>query len=691
MSAIATLSTETASPASAGGSTKSHRSSYWVGVVCLLQMLVMELLVPAWRQSAAFDEGCHVLAGYSYLKKGDFGVNPEHPPAVKLLSALPLLAAPLRSPSFDGIPASKVACFLGGRDFLYSNSVGADRILLRARMAAATLTVLAALLTFAVAYEMFGAAVGLLALCLFVFEPNLLAHGSLITTDMGATLFLLATVYAFYRYLKEPSAVRLIFVGIAAGIALATKHSAILLAPILLLLSLAELAWHDAGCSLARGGRAKHAFRLLGSLVVVGAMSLTILWAFYGFRFAARPNGQTMSPNLEQYLRLIPNPEAEKIVSALAHYRLLPEAYVYGLADVLIAPGYAWSYLFGKVYHEGRWVYFPATFVIKSSAGFLLLLLLLPVALARDRGGKWREFLFLTVATGVYLIAAMNSGFNVGVRHILPIFPFVIVLAAFTAAKVAAYSRAGRYFVAALVLFHVTSSARALPNYLSYANELWGGSANTHALLSDSNVDWGQQLKQTKNYLNKQGISDCWFDYVGRSVADPNYYGIPCRPLPQSGAFDSAGGVVPEHISGTILISATELSGVLWGPGELNPYERFRELHPDGLIANGILVFRGEFDVPLIAAVSHVRMVDALLRGNAPSDSQLSQALDEAESAVSLAPSAVGSYAALGDTMTALNRKDEARAAYRKALELAETNYPEFQSEWIPVLEQKLR
>ncbi|PYV80311.1 MAG: hypothetical protein DMG96_01210 [Acidobacteria bacterium] len=144
--------------------------------------------------------------------------------------------------------------FCWGKPFLYSNTVSADTILFRGRMAAATLTVLAAVVTFAFAHEMFGAAVGLIALLLFVFEPNLLAHGSLITTDMGMTAFLIATVYAFYRYVKRPSAVRLVLTGLAAGLALAAKFSAPLIFFTLPILALCQLIRIDSGNEAQRLG-----------------------------------------------------------------------------------------------------------------------------------------------------------------------------------------------------------------------------------------------------------------------------------------------------------------------------------------------------------------------------------------------------------------------------------------------------
>jgi tetratricopeptide (TPR) repeat protein len=199
--------------------------------------------------------------------------------------------------------------------------------------------------------------------------------------------------------------------------------------------------------------------------------------------------------------------------------------------------------------------------------------------------------------------------------------------------------------------------------------------------------------------LDERGIQDCWFAYSARLAADPGYYQIPCKLLPQRWVPSSEN--MPPHISGTVLISATELSPALWGPGDLNPYASFRELHPDAEIANGIFVFHGEFDVPLLAAMGHVQAAERCL-ANARSPNGLSanetssadqamQALAEAQAAVSLAPGDVGSQTALGDALAALHRPDEAKAAYQRALTLAQTHYPEFQSDWLPALQRKLQ
>ena len=664
--------------------------SYAAVVLALLLVLAVELVIPARRQSATFDEACHLYAGYNYWTRADFGVNPEHPPLVKLIAALPLLKQTL--PGSEPLPIHiKPQCFIGGRQFLYSGQT-ADSMLFKARMAAATLTIAAALAVFAAAYEMFGAIAALLSLLLFVFEPNLLAHGNLVTTDMGLSLFLFATVFAFYRFVQKPSAWWLVLTGVLAGLTLAAKHSGILSIPILCVLALTEILRHDENAPLCRGGRLRCALRLAGSLIIVGLISFGILWSFYGFRYAARPHGQAIIPTISDYSAEIEHPWERSVILFAARHHLLPESYLLGIVDIIVFPvKYMTSYVFGKLYRHSRWFYFPAAFLIKSTLGLLLLLLLVPVAVGLRRTRQKRELLFLLVPPLVYFVAAAQAGFNIGVRHILPVYPFIIVLAAFSAWQLSQLGSAWRYSVAVLLIFQIISSARAFPNYLPYSNELWGGPANTYKLLNDSNVDWAQQLKSTKKYLDKHGIKDCWFDYFGHGlVADPVYYQIPCRPLQDAVDFAPVGNI-PVHISGTVLISAMELSPGLWGPGELNPYVQFQQLRPDILIDDGILVFHGEFDIPLASATAHARAATVVLFAPKVSDAQLQHALSEAQTAVSLAPKDENSQEALGDILMKLNRKDEARAAYQRALNLAETIYPEFHDQSIAGLKQKLR
>ncbi|HUZ05265.1 MAG TPA: glycosyltransferase family 39 protein, partial [Acidobacteriaceae bacterium] len=188
-----------------------------LGAALLLLVFFCELTLSIRQQSLSWDEGDHIFAGYMSLQKADFGINPEHPPLVKALAALPLLFMHLKTPPPKGLAFFKDEAYFDGRDLIFANGgeAEADRIIFRARMAAATLSLLLGLLVFLAAQEMFSTNAALFALALLVFEPNMIAHGAYVTTDMGISCFMFASIYALYRYVKAPSWGRLAMLGLA--------------------------------------------------------------------------------------------------------------------------------------------------------------------------------------------------------------------------------------------------------------------------------------------------------------------------------------------------------------------------------------------------------------------------------------------------------------------------------------------
>jgi hypothetical protein len=238
----------------------------------------------------------------------------------------------------------------------------------------------------------------------------------------------------------------------------------------------------------------------------------------------------------------------------------------------------------------------------------------------------------------------------------------------------------------ALLLFQGVSSLRSFPAYLAYCNELWGGPSQAYRYLSDSNVDWGQQLHATRRYLEQRGVKECWFAYFADGVVDTSYYGIPCKSLPTIATlWLNQPASPPPVIDGPVLISAGTLSGFEFGPGPLNPYEQFKNVRPTAVIQYGVFVFDGRFEVPLAAALGHAQKAGNLLDAK-----QLPEALSEAQEAVTLAPNAVKTNALMGDVLAALQRPEEARRYREKALNLARTVEPEFQVGWAAGLEQTL-
>ena len=656
-------------------------------VVSLLIILLLELTFSIRRETQTWDEACHIFAGYSYWTRDDFGMNPEHPPLVKLLATAPLLTLSLQAPPHLKV-FSKEEDFTSATQFVYSND--AEKSLFRTRMTAAMFTLLLAVLLLAAAREMLGTVAGLIGLVLFVFEPNVLAHGAVVTTDMALSCLLFTTVYAFYRYVKQPSPVKIAITGLAAGLALAAKHSGILVFPILVVLALVEVARRSEGKTTsfqsANESRARRALKLAGAIAAIGAIAVALLWASYGFHLHPRPGLDTQARVID-YASRLHHPMQVKLITAFVRWHLLPEPYLYGLADVGFTADFSHTYLFGKVYPHGQWFYFPAAFVIKSTLALLLLLLFVPVAICVKRMDRGRELLFLVIPVAIYFGVVLTSGMNIGVRHILPVYPFLMALAGWAAAKLIEGKRQWAYLFALILVFDVISSVRAFPVYLAYSNELWGGPSQTYKYLSDSNVDWGQQLKATKKYLDGRQVNQCWFAYFAQVVADPAYYGIPCKPLTTiASVWLQPSIAVPASIDGPVLISAGTLSGYEFGPGTLNPYDQFQKLHPTAVIEDGVFVYDGHFEIPLASALNHVTQSQLLAQEN-----HLDESLAEAQLAVALAPDSFQTQSRLGFLLLQLNRPDEAREHLRRALALAETIHPEFRDEWtVPGLKSAL-
>jgi hypothetical protein len=370
----------------------------------------------------------------------------------------------------------------------------------------------------------------------------------------------------------------------------------------------------------------------------------------------------------------LPSHAQTRIILWLAHRHLLPEAYLYGLVDMQVFGSHIPSFLLGRVHRGPTWNYFLIAFLIKATLPMLVLLLLLPFV-AKDWKSHRRELFFVSMAPILYLIISLAAPQNIGVRHILPVFPFAILLAAVSAWLLARRSRAGYYAVLVLLLFSIVTSLRIFPDYLAYSNEAVGGPSHGYRLLTDSNVDWGQSIKEVREYVVKEHIQDCWFvPPGGAAFSNAKYYGIPCKPMPS--LFERAVGaplpVIPETVHGTVLVSATEAAGLFAGPGPMNPYWDLLWRKPDDMVGHAVLVFHGDLHLPLAAAEGHESTAIRLLQTGNPE-----QALAEARTAVALAPSSPDAQATLGAVLWKTNQRDQAQKAFQAARTFAHQQDPE--------------
>ena len=661
-----------------------------LGVTALLLVVWLQLMFSVRRESISWDEPDHTFAGYMGWKAHDFGWNPEHPPLVKAVATLPILGMDLYVPASKG-RSFKVETALDGAEFNARN-ISKD-ILGRMRMAVSVFPMLLGLLIFLAAREMFGTAAGFIALALYAFDPNFLAHGALVTTDTGVSCFIFATVYAFYRWVKSPTGWRLAAVCVAAGLALGSKHTGLLALFMIGILGVCEAAWPTRSVASEADGTASDSRKRFGfgrltlALGIVTVAAVIILWSFYGFRYSARPAGLAIDPPFEETAAHVSNLALSETLLTVSKFRLLPESYLYGIADISGVNDFYTAYLFGKVYPHGSHWYFLWVLLIKSTLPFLILLACALVLVARGKLGGRREVLFLTIPPLFYLLIAMASHMNIGVRHILPMYAFLYVLTAGGAALLWRRSRVWAAVICVLLAWQAVGSLRVYPDYMAYANEAWGGPSATHKYLSDSNTDWAQQLIATKKYLDQRGIKDCWFVFFAQGAIDPASYGIPCKPLPiiETIWWLDIPLDTPKTINGTVLVSASDVAGFEFGPPPLNPYEQFKYVTPKDVIGHGVNVYEGQFDISLAAAHERAYEATRLMR-----EKKFDEAVARAREAVNLAPDAAYENATMGYAFEAAGRRDEAIPYYQKALHIAETVQPEFQGDYASAMRAKL-
>lgn len=656
---------------------------FW-GVAVLLLVIVLQLVLMARDNSATFDEPFHIYAGYLQWKHGYVLLNP---PLITSFFTLPLLGMNLPEPPLTSdLPGGERTYdnleFQGGKALVFQNDTNA--ILFRTRMTAMVFTVVLALLVFAAARDMFGVGAGLIALGLMAFDPTLMGHSALATLDAGNACLMFWAIYAFYRYVKSPTAWRLIATGVIVGLALAAKHSAILLFPTMGVLAIIEVVWRgklelELAAPPVRAGR--HALRLALALTVILAISMTILWGSYGFRYAPG-DAVPFNPPMKTQLDRVPSALEGRLLGEIDGLHLLPAPYTYAFANILRQAKSYTSYLMGVAYPHAVWFYFPITLLIKSSLTFLILLVISAGAVAIGAVRLSRGILYMGISALVFMAFAVTGGMNIGVRHILPVYVFLSVPIAGASWSLMQRNRSWIYAVVALLVFQAGSVLHAYPAYISYTNEVFGGPANSYKYVSDSSSEWGQQLNAVRRYVDARGIKNCWFAYFNQAMMDFRSFGIPCTPL-LTAEYQTPD--TPPAIDGTVLISAAVLSGFETGTGPLNPYGQFQKLKPAAVIDYGVFVYDGHFEIPLAAALRHVQKAGGLLSGkNAP------DALSEARQAEALAPDSAAVNDMLGQAAEASGQPDDAARYYQKALTIAKSMQPEFQEARIADLEKRL-
>jgi 4-amino-4-deoxy-L-arabinose transferase-like glycosyltransferase len=626
--------------------------------LCALLVVIFswQLWLHATSTSATLDEPVHLLAGHRYLQCGDYAFNPEHPPLLKALAAMPLQGMDLRMPS--GLPCnpgfiSKPRQFQLAAEFMADN--GGDRVLLRARMGASLLGVVLALLACLASWRMFGPWPAVATMALFAMEPVLVAHGSLVTTDMAITVTMMLVVVVLYEARGWHAWARVLAMGLGFGLMLASKHSALLVLPLLAGLRMVDASLSRTGPWTARDCLLKP----FVELCIAGAIALLVLWSFYGFRYSATP-GAVSTVDLGGFLARVGRPGSQelgiaKLLAWLGATGLLPEAYLMGLTDI-VGTSVRYTRVLGRSYSEGQWFFYPIALSVKSSVALLVLLPVGVVAILRDRTLR-RQALFLLLPAVGYLAIAMSSKFTTGIRHVLQVYPFFILLAGFGLAWLWRRGAIWKAALGVLLAYQAATVTRAAPDYIPFANAFWGGPARAYDVLTFDNVEWGQSLKRIHADVARNATRECWIAGVG----DPDLFADlrPCKRLPEGRLWRNRLGTVeavPERINGALYLGARMVV-----PREGEAYRQFPAAGGE-LLANAVFVFRGTFDVPAIAGLS-----EAIVADQAGLEQRVQDALDHAARATVLAPGDPRTWISYGDALMSAGRTVEAREAAERA------------------------
>ncbi|HEX3553443.1 MAG TPA: glycosyltransferase family 39 protein [Thermoanaerobaculia bacterium] len=460
------------------------------------------------------DEFAHLPAGWYYLKTADFSLYPHNPPLLKALAALPLLALQpaIGPPPRRGSPAWQPWIF--GTDFMERNRAIYDRIFLLGRLPILALGVLLGWIVWRWSRDLYGPRAGLISLAGYAFCPTLIAHAHLATIDAGAAAFMLLALWAFQRYVAEPSPRRLLRCGLALGLAELAKLSSLLLYPIFGLLALAALMRGDR--FPLRPGARRPILGSLAALVVIFALSVGVLDLGYLFQGVGRPLASYSfhSHFLTRLASVLPG----------AFPVPLPVPFLEGFDMVQLDSelGEFPSYFLGRWSREGSVLYYPATLLFKTPLLLLAAWLAAPFARLRPRP---RGELFVALPL-LLLLAASSLLFHriaYGIRYILPVLPLALIYMGRLAPYLETRSIRGlRIAALAALALYPLSALLATPNTLDYFNLLARGRGDR--LLIDSNFDWGQGLKRVKAYMDREKLDHIGLAYFGH--VDPAIYGI---------------------------------------------------------------------------------------------------------------------------------------------------------------------
>jgi hypothetical protein len=604
------------------------------------------------------DEPWHVTAGVAYLRTGEYYLNPEHPPLVKLVAAL---AAP-RSVFHFTEPTSlhdKTEERRFVEEIIYTHN-DADKIQSRVRVVMYVFNGLLLLLFVAAAFRVFGGAVALGALLFALIDPTVAAHWPVVMTDLPVGLLSVASALLCLEALRKWTWVNVGLLSIVLGLTLSAKHSGLIAFGFTGVLGLAAILWEF------RHEKRVMAWRICIFLLAF-AGAVTILWGTYRFHYReGKGSDEKFNRTLASKIGDVRSPIWRASLTGLDELRLLPRSYIWGVADIVRTglEGRAYStYAFGRLtFMERRPLIFPGYIAVKLPLA-LTVLSCLGCTIAfwpgTSRADKLAVAVLLLLAVTQLVILARSGADYAGVRHALTVYFVMAILGGFAVRHLLRVRARTIGFVILGLSLAACFPALAVERPWEYHNILVGGTGQAYRYFRNDGIDVGQRDKEIADYCHRKLEPSGEVPYLiyYRSFIKPDlieYRHLKVRALDDPESDD----LPPTTISGTLLTLASAAAPAIW-----SDYKALRDAQPVDRIGN-ILVYRGTFYLPNARADALVDRADKLLGDPKPRFPEIEDILREG---LVLRPNDYGAWMLLGNLHLLRGERELAVAAYQKA------------------------
>lgn len=535
--------------------------------------------------SVTVDEFSHFPSGLYILKTHDWRMDKESPPLIKCLPALSSMItnSKIEIQQMQESPNT----WQQGYSFMHLNRDQYQSIFTYGRCIIIILGSLMGLTIYFWGKELYGYKGALFALSLYAFNPNILAHSSLVTIDIGASLMIFLSGYCLWKYLRKPTAFAIVLAGVILGLAQLSKFTALLLYPIYFLI-LMTLCF--SGICERKEDRLKklksNILRYSQDFSIIILISIFIINLGYLFSDSFKP--------LSEYQF------SSKPLHALSSFIWsrfpvpLPYHYLMGFDSQLVQSAggnpFYMGYLMGEHSMSGWWYYYIIAFLVKNPVSLLIILCLTIIVWLEIKIAKKDIITFLCIFAPLISYFAYFSFFTnipIGIRYLLPVFPFLFLSTGYLMNESIIKYQSIKFILSFLIVSYILSSIIAFPNYLSYFNFAAGGSQNGDRWLIDSNLDWGQSLPDLKKYMDKNRINKIKLGYFGR--VDPTIYGIKyslAEREPSEGIYAISINFLVGRPYYLLKEDAKELLYI-----DFNYFDKYRNLKPSAIVGNSIYIF----------------------------------------------------------------------------------------------------